>query len=573
MEKTFCAFLERIGMIDKDTSSIFLKVYNAIYSENPEINIFDLSYQVLMSFLNNITDNQKDYMCHTIPFKFYEIHEKKRKDKIISILMKNKLKNKISILKHLLLWKNKSLLIKKEEKDNSKKKKKVNSLYNNNSSYKRTNQTSCSDSTKKIISQNTIPNNITKEDKINSFSDQVDFSYENNFPKNSNLQLFIFNTTKNSTSSGMKLQYNNDNKKLDKSESFSGDKTLNSKKRKPITHYRSTYNHNTISKYYEIKELEECTFKPKINNLKKSINPSKSNEKIQLQKIFDKLYSDNEKYKLSKQMKSIEVDLLANKEMTFNPNLNNIQNLLGEEKKAKFDNRIKSYIELNNKHSYIDRNNKINEAFSEMGSFTPKMKNNFNVKKCSSGNSIFVGARSDIPESEMNTIPAYQRLYDESKIRNKKQIKRKQERDDYITSLSNSISKRISSVDYNKLNELYENKKKFKIYEKTRNKVESEEGITFKPYIYKSKYTKNICSDFYERNTKFLDDKTKFINQRRNSISSKQKKKKSYDNRKEIVKNIVDRLYNESRSRKANHLFGCDKYIKNGKVGRYNSYQ
>ena len=98
MEKDFCKFLTKIGMIDEDTAQAFIKIYNDIQLEHSDINIFELSFQILITFLNNITNIQKNYMCHNLPLKFYEIHEKNKKDKLISIIMKKRLKNKIFLL-------------------------------------------------------------------------------------------------------------------------------------------------------------------------------------------------------------------------------------------------------------------------------------------------------------------------------------------------------------------------------------------------------------------------------------------------------------------------------------------
>ena len=88
MEKLFCRFLTKIGMIDKDTSLKFMKIYNDIYNDNKSINIFELSFQILIAFFNNITSNQKNYMCHNLPLKFYEMHETNKKHKLISLISK-----------------------------------------------------------------------------------------------------------------------------------------------------------------------------------------------------------------------------------------------------------------------------------------------------------------------------------------------------------------------------------------------------------------------------------------------------------------------------------------------------
>ena len=121
MEREFCRFLNKIGMIDIETSSTFMKIYNDIYQEENDMNIFELSFQILITFLNNITNAQKNYMCHNLPLKFYEINEKYKKDKLTSIIMKNKLKNKINLLKYLYTWKNNKKAIIKEKRNKIKK--------------------------------------------------------------------------------------------------------------------------------------------------------------------------------------------------------------------------------------------------------------------------------------------------------------------------------------------------------------------------------------------------------------------------------------------------------------------
>ena len=572
MEKNFCKFLEKIGMIDKETSSAILKVYHTISNENRDINILELSYQILITFINNITNKQKIFMCRNIPLKYQEMKEKYKKDKIISILLKNKLKSKITLVKYLLIWRNKAKMIMKEKRE-TKKMKMINHYTNNSSSLKRSNHTSTSNSLYRLTNKNISSNLNNMDDKVNSFIEKDDFSYDNNVSKKSNSQMILFNTTKNSSNSGIKIQYNNVNnnnnyKKIDKSESLNVEKkSKNTKNEKKLNHFRTTNTNNnnniTKSEFLEKKELKECTFKPKINNLKKGMTPSIKSEKerkAKIQKTFDKLYYDNVKYKLAKEMKAIEVDHFINKEMTFNPNINFTSSLLREEKKGNFESRVKTFLEIKNKHSEKIQN-KINKELNELYSFTPKINyNNLNINKSFSGVSKLTKTMNDKTESEIaNTIPAYLRLYEESKMRNKRQIKRKKEIDDYILNLSNSLTKRISVVDYNKIKELYENNQKYIIREKTKNKVLNEEGVTFKPYIYKNQYAKNIYSTFYERNSKFLEDKEKFINLGRNSTYSNPKKKISKNEKKKIVKNIVDRLCKDSKFGTINNDLGNNK--------------
>ena len=564
MEINFCKFLSKIGMIDNDTSLTFIKIYNDISKEDTKINIFELSFQILLTFLNNITNSQKKYMCHNLPLKYYEIYEKNKKDKLISIIMKNRLKNKINLFKYFSKWKNKSKnkkieVIKKNNRG-------INSFNKKYYVYKKINQKISNNIYKIPYPKNVLKSNLLEDDFYN-INAHDGLSVDNNLSNQSNSQIILSNTVKNSNNnSGIKKNYKSKNSKYKQiNKSFSENKSLHSKNQKKfLNNYCSTNNINSTWGYKEENELKECTFKPKINNLKQIITPSKmsyNKRKEELQKRFDKLYYDNVKYNLSKEIKAIELDHIANRDLTFNPNINYKPYLLKNDKKQNFENRIKAYLELKNKHSN-EIQNKMNEEFNNNYSFSPKI-NNSKINNSYSTNTIFAKTINEKNDSESTiSIPAFIRLYEESKLRNKKRLQRKKEIDDYINNLSNSLIKKITVVNLNKINDLYENKEKSKIDEKTKNKVQNEEGITFKPFIYKNKLAKNINSNFYERNTKFLEDKEKFINAHQNNVSKK--KKISKNEKKEIVKNIIERLYNDSKSGTLsnNNNIGCIKYIK-----------
>ena len=562
MEKDFCKFVTKIGMIDDDTALTFLKIYKDIHRENSDINIFELSFQILITFLNNITNTQKNYMCHNLPLKFYEMQERNKKKKLISLLSKKTQENKIFLLKYFYIWKNKIKNNKKEK--NTKIQRDINSFNKKNSSFKRNNQNSYNNNIYKIPYNNYISHVNIFEDKLNNITNPDGLLLDNNITNiisnKSNSHLLLNNIQKNNNTSG-KIHYNSINinyKELNKSSS--GEKVSKIKKKNNLNNSRSTININSTWEYREKEELKECPFKPKINNLKNSIKsitpstiPTKQREE-EIQSRFDKLYYDGKKYKISKQIKAIEYDHFVNKELTFNPNINYTPNLIRDNKNKKFEHRIKAFLENKNKHSdYLK--NKMNEEFNKSYSFSPK------INKSYSNNALFSKTYNEKNISDsMNTIPAYIRLYEESKVRNKKYLERKKEIEDCINNLSSNVLKKIPKVNYNKINELYENKNKAKIDEKTKNKVENEEGITFKPYIYKNRFAKYIFSNFYERNSRFLQDKEKYINLHQNF--SNPKKNISKNDKKEIVKNIIDRLYNDSKSLTINNSVGCNKYIK-----------
>ena len=304
--------------------------------------------------------------------------------------------------------------------------------------------------------------------------------------------------------------------------------------------------------------MEECTFHPKINNLKQKFNTTKKSDK-DFKNRFEQLYNYNEKYKLSKQIKALELDYLINKELTFNPLINNKKKLIKENSKENFETRIKSFLAQKKQHS-DDLKNKINREFERNFSFTPKI-NSPKMSKTNSSNSIFSKTLNDKRELETyKDLPAYLRLYEESKLRNQKQIQKRKEADDFINNLSNSNIKNNTILDYTKIYDLYEDKNRSKIEERTKEKVNKEEGITFKPNLYKNKFIKNIFSNFYERNSKFLEDKEKFINSHKyimnkgKVISPKEKR--------QIVENVIGRLYSDPKSFSIS-ASGCNRYIKN----------
>ena len=560
MEKDFCKFLIEIGLIDEDTSSTFIKIYNEILQESQDVNIFELSFQILSTFLNNITNTQKNYLCHNLPLKYFERHEKNRKDKLISIIMKNKLRNKIKLLKYLYKWKN----AKKHKKN-----KNLNS-FNKYSSlitlYKKNLNNTNSNNSHKYINSNYFSNTKLNEEKHKNIKHDA-FSYDNTIPKNSTPQLYLSETIKNRKCySGLKGPFKNINeyncKNINKS--ASEDKVSSSKRKKGSSYNSSsTIDVKTTLAWKEEKELKECTFKPKINNLKQSSSISQnkmSNEQREkeLQLRFDKLYHDDQKYRLTKEMKALELEHYSTKDLTFNPNINKTPNLIKDNRKGKFENRIQKFIEKKNKNSE-QMKKKMDEEFEQNYSFTPKI-NSPKLTKTSTNVSAFSKTFNEKNESSNNnSIPAYIRLYEESKLRSQKKMEKEKEIDEHITSMANSLYKKKAEVNYDKINELYENKEKNKIYEKTKNKVESEEGITFKPYIYKNKLAKNINSNFYERNIKFLLDKEKYINLHQNLLNPKSKI--SQNEKKRIIKNIINRLYNESGN--GSHNIGYNNCIKN----------
>ena len=161
----------------------------------------------------------------------------------------------------------------------------------------------------------------------------------------------------------------------------------------------------------------------------------------------------------------------------------------------------------------------------------------------------------------MKTIPAHVRLYNDSKRRNSSYIQKEIEYKKLIKELANMTSKKNSKINYIKLNNLHQNKEKKIIMDKIKKKVELEEGTTFKPELNSNnKYTERIFSDFYDRNKNFKKNKI-FSNY--DKFHEDKGKKYTEEEKKQIIKNIVNRLYREPMSQTMmNKKIECNKYIK-----------
>ena len=121
--------------------------------------------------------------------------------------------------------------------------------------------------------------------------------------------------------------------------------------------------------------------------------------------------------------------------------------------------------------------------------------------------------------------------------------------------------KKISKINYIKLNNLQQNKEKKIFMEKTKKKVELEEGITFKPELNSNnKYTERIFSNFYDRNKNFKKNK---IFENYDKFHREEGKKYTEQEKKQIIQNIVNRLYKEPMAQTLmNKKIECNKYIK-----------
>ena len=104
MEKTFCDYLVSIGLIDLKASNNIKYLNKEVSKTRKEFSFTDSFFISLMHYFNNLTLNQKKYMCFSLPLRFILLRQKDLNQKLQSILFKRNLKEKIIKLKYLLRW-------------------------------------------------------------------------------------------------------------------------------------------------------------------------------------------------------------------------------------------------------------------------------------------------------------------------------------------------------------------------------------------------------------------------------------------------------------------------------------
>ena len=531
MENQFCNFLLNIGLIDLKTSKILKEINHGIINSKNIHNFSDCFFISLMHYFNNLTLNQKKYICFNLPLRFLLNKEKEKKRKMRLIILKKQLKEESLKLKYLLTW-----------------------IRHNKSKRKQF--------TKQKSGGSLLNNRITFDDFINR---KKEIEYKMNY-KNNNINIDINNNNI------IKIK----NFKIRKNNSFNKSNNYNyyTNKTNDIINSKDII---TTTDKLELLQLSECTFKPSINTTNNSFRNTNLNSDFQ--STFDKLYKDSEKYRIKKSLRAIEYENIINKDLTFRPNISQTPKIISNFKFEDFETRQQNFID--NKVNNANKLKKNLERNAERKcSFSPKINKiidftstSFNNNKTNEENKNIITNNNNCDSyysiSTVKTIPAHVRLYNDSKRRNSSYIQKEIEYKNLIEELASRTSKKFSKVNYNKLNKLHENKEKKIILEKTKKKVEKEEGITFKPELHlNNKYTDRIFSDFYDRNKNFKKNKIfenydKFQDNRIN-------KKYSENEKKQIIQNIVKRLYKEPMTQKLFHNNECNKYIKNNNSSRSN---
>lgn len=536
MEINFFEYLINIGLINKESFSNFVLDYRKKFSKK---NFLENMEDLLSNFFENLSKEEKSYMSVNLVKNYLDYLNNKKFDKLKKIYQILKEKLFFQKLKYFFYLKISSFRKKEKIKTVANYQKINKSIPKMNNRIKRNRNT-----------PNELDNFVTM--KINTSRKRGTI----NIDKSSK------NKIKNISSS----QNDSTTKKYDSTkESINPSKKNNKKNINEIP---------SSSTLKEQQELKECTFSPKINTYtkikkntqKKEIKENKSNTK-RLFEVFNKLHNDNLIYQNKIKYNQEKYEKRFKEENTFHPKINNNNSFSKKLNKSNktFDERQQIYLEKKEKNNEKMKQ-ELDDNCSKLCSFIPEVNtiiNTFNKSKIIKNESNTELKNSDIiidyyssrtgeTLSSKNKSP-FLRLYEESKNRNIRKKNREKEYKIRLNEMANiSCKKEINNVDYEKLKELYLYDKKNDIIRKTRQKVENEEGTTFKPDIYFNKSSKNIKSGFYERNEKFIKDKQNFIEcsiKERDKLFNNNIKKEninldnfSKEEKNEIINNIVKRL-------------------------------
>ena len=321
-----------------------------------------------------------------------------------------------------------------------------------------------------------------------------------------------------------------------------------------------------------LKEQEElknnCTFKPKINNYK---TPKAFMKNIKYNNLHrsEQLYLDNQKRIAKRTTNTLLRDNKLSKENTFQPKFvsSSVKKL-----KKNFNLRLYNFNKL--KEQKMNKLiSSIETDYNSIYTFSPKLNltYNTNIKLSTNSNTNTNENEPNNNNNKINSgknkkkinIQVYQRLYNDNKEKLIRQEERKnQEMEDILLKANNPLAyNKLSfndnnntisltkSVDYQKLEELYSDYKKKQIKIKQKQEyIDKEKGLTFNPLLINGeKYLDKIEPNFFQREKKFVENKSNHIEAYRNYLIKEREKylKRYSEDKKKIIKNVVDRLYKE----------------------------
>ena len=554
MDKNFSLYLTKLGFFDENTAKEIIKSNKLL--ENKKFS--DSSFHYLMNFFENLNEEQKKYMSYFIPNNYKIITNKLRTRKIKSILIQTILRQKLKLLKKLYQWKNnikintyRNIINKYNIEENHK------LSYDDNEKLSKNNTITLDDYLAKE-NINIYNNNINPNDKGISNIKSIYNSINIKPYKSKNER--AFNKQKNKLIT--KLYYNTNNNLR----TYNYENNNNNKMRKPDLKYiyKNLYQRNISKKdnsknklltsleSKELEDLKECTFKPRINNIlissmKQSHSQTKNKSRDNIESIFERLYKDEEKNKLSKELRTIDREYTIGKKFSFTPNINGkLKNIYRYQQHKNFAQRQREYMEKIGKKRE-DLRGKIDSEFDLICSFNPKITNE-------KGEYYII--KNKKKEKNMAKSSVFRRLYKDVEKRQELREQKEKENIDKFNEMANYLTLDKKVNDTSLIERLFDNRKE-DIINKTREKVEKEEGITFQPDIGDNDYIQNINSNFMERNEDWIIRRNNFIeeenakqleNLRNNGIGNK--KKYTSEEIEQIISNIIERLYENCKKNK-----------------------
>ena len=553
MDKHFSLYLTKIGLFDEKTSKEVIKSDK----QSDDKKFEDSSFHYLMNYFDNLNEEQKKYMSFYIPNNYQQITNLIKARKLKSILVQKILRQKFKLLKYFNKW--------KKYRNSINTPGNLLNIYKNEENHKSIDEENGKLTNIQLASRNTFPlNDYLPKEKINingyNYTNNHEISNIQNIINHMNTNDYKYNNNErifNHVKNRYRNPYfnNNVNPYQNKLNIF---KFNDYKQRKPDYKYicRNLYrpqnskkdsNNKQLSSIEskELEDLKECTFKPKINifsskhnkNSSKVNNNNKSKEKGNLESIFDKLYKDEEKNKLAKELRTIDREYNLGKTFSFTPNINNkFKKIYKYQDNRNFDERQREFKEKLDKKR-LDLKYQLESKNDLICSFNPKITNE---------KGEYYKPKKRGKKKEKKSKSVFKRLYSDVKNRQDLKEQREKENNDKFDEMANYLTV-DKKVDDSALIERLSEDKRDDIINKTREKVEKEEGVTFQPDIGDDEYFQNISSTFMERNELWMNKKKNFIEEENakqiENLRNYGNKKYTSEEREEIINNIIERLY------------------------------
>ena len=554
MENKFVSHLIDIGFIDKKTSFQILNIYKLNKDINENKNEFNkIMTEILLSYFFNLSEIQKKFICFHLPAKFIKISKLKLKNKLKNILRKKELTTRIILMKYFFKW------YKYKSKSN------LNNMNNNKYNSIDIN----------LDDKNIFKKSFFKSNKANLFKKKINYRKNDNI--HNTIKDFIQNINNLSSSNLITNEETKEND-LRKNMDIYNKKAAKQKFiyiQNDISDYVNNLNneHKIKNDFLIDKKNENILKQNFINNnsiskLIQNYNFMKQkykNRNIDYNNYFLDSHQSNENH-LSTNLKSLS-KFSKNNDYNNKPNILNIKtctNNTNISNSITFNRPMSAKNSNTKKTTYINLRNNNNNIYDLIYCNNYDNLNNYNTDY-----DLFTSktpfCKREIKTIESNRNQNYSPCHRLFELGIKK-IKNKKITENSSPNPLDNQSKRPNSVNYKYINSLYQNKNKNINLEKVKNKVEKEEGLTFKPELYKNKYINRINSNFMERNYSSPNDRQKAYsyNEKKNSNYTRKNKKMNKKEKEKIINGLITRLYKNKDIKDNEDSTFCNKYIIKG---------